>query len=61
LIKLYKSLSRIIPAFYPKRASNDPIDGCELELAMQSIAPSTISAPASMHLYIEKAPVPAVS
>jgi hypothetical protein len=28
---------------------------------MQSIAPSTISAPASMHLYIEKAPVPAVS
>jgi len=38
-----------------------PIDGYELELAIQSIAPSTISAPAYMHLYIENAPVPAVS
>lgn len=51
----------MIPAFSPKRESKVPIDGYELELAMQSIAPSTISAPASMHLNIEKAPVPAVS
>jgi len=49
------------PESYPKRASRVPIAGWEVELARQSIAPSTTSAPALTHASIVAAPVPAVS
>ena len=56
---MYSFLSLIIPAYSPNNESKVPIDGCEFELAILSIAPSIISAPASIHFTIEYAPVPA--
>jgi len=45
----------MMPESYPKRASRVPIAGWEVELARQSIAPSTTSAPAKAGVGAESA------